>query len=159
MRIRHIFFFFFFWSEIRKVLSKISKEKGCKVLDEWIKPCEKHLHWSATSTLSDNGRVIWAKFKSFLSHVVNKHAGLEDALFNKCAHGIIEPRKWLKTGMFCTQFLSYSIHDSVLKNCLISAFCKACRFCLTLAYQAHNWRYFFPHRYCCIWQTICSLDK
>ena len=33
---------------------------------------------------------------SFLSHVVNKHAGLDDALFNKCAHGVIEPRKWLK---------------------------------------------------------------
>ena len=47
---------------------------------------------------------------------MNKHAGLEDRLFKKCAHGIIEPRKWLKAGIFCTQFLSYSIHDSVLKN-------------------------------------------
>ena len=104
MRIIYIlFFFFFFLTEIRKVLSKISKEKGCEVLGEWIKPCGKHLHWSATSTFSGNGRVIWAKFKSFLSHVVNKHAGLEDPLFNKCAHGVIEPRKWLKVGMFCSQ--------------------------------------------------------
>ena len=125
VRIIYIFFFsfFFFWTEIQKVLSKISKEKGCEVLGEWIKPCEKHLHWSATSTFSGNGRVIWAKFKSFLSHVVNKHAGLEDPLFNKCAHGVIEPRKWLKVGMFCTQ-LCIEIHDSVLKNCWISAFCK-----------------------------------
>lgn len=35
-------------TEIRKVLSKISKEKGCEALAEWIKPCERHLHWSAT---------------------------------------------------------------------------------------------------------------
>ena len=84
------------------------------MLGEWIKPCEKHLHWSATSTFSGNGSVICAKFKSFLSHVVNKHTGLDDALFNKCAHGVIEPRKWLKVGMFCTQ----------LENCWVLAFCS-----------------------------------
>lgn len=105
--------FSFFWTEIRKVLSKISKEKGCEVLGEWIKPCEKHLHWSATSTFSGNGRVIWAKFKSFLSHVVNKHAGLDDVLFNKCAHGVIEPRKWLKVGMFCTQLCIAYVYMTV----------------------------------------------
>lgn len=83
----------FFETEVRKVLSKISKEKACEELEEWIKPYVKHLHWSATSTFSGNGRVIWAKFKSFLSHVVNKHTGLEDPLFNKRGHGEIQPRK------------------------------------------------------------------
>ena len=85
-------------SEIRKVLSKISKEKGCEVLQEWIKPCENHLYWSVTSTFSGNGKVSWAKFSSFLSHIVNKHSNIPDALFNKCFHGAIHPRKWLKVG-------------------------------------------------------------
>jgi hypothetical protein len=39
--------------------------------------------------------VILAKFLSFLEHIVNKHENLNDALFNKCAHGEIEPREWL----------------------------------------------------------------
>ena len=79
----------FFETEVRKVLSEISKEKACEELVEWIKPCVKHIHWSATSTFSGNGRVIWAKFRSFLSHVVNRHTGLEDPSFNRCAHGEI----------------------------------------------------------------------
>ena len=82
------------------MLSKISKEKGCEELADWIKPCERHLFWSATSTFSGNGKVIWAKFKAFLSHVVNQHTNLDDPLFNKCAHGDMEPRKWLRVGMF-----------------------------------------------------------
>ena len=85
-------------AEIRKVLSKIAKTKGCEELAAWIKPCERHLHWSATSTFSGNGRVIWAKFKAFMNHVVNKHNNFEDPLFNKCAHANLEPRKWLRIG-------------------------------------------------------------
>jgi len=30
--------------EIRKVLSKIGKEKGNEDIQEWVKPCEKHLY-------------------------------------------------------------------------------------------------------------------
>ena len=88
-----------FVSEIRKSLTAISKLKGCEVLEEWIKPCKRHLYWSATSTFNGNGHVIWAKFKSFLSHEVNKHSGFDDPLFDKCVHRDIQPRKWLKTGM------------------------------------------------------------
>ncbi|XP_068712164.1 uncharacterized protein [Montipora foliosa] len=113
-KIIHYFDIWHLKKKIRKVLSKISKEKGCEVLGEWIKPCEKHLYWSATSTFSGNGRVIWAKFKSFLSHVVNKHAGLEDPLFNKRAHGTIEPRKWLKVGTVAYDKLSAALTNNAL---------------------------------------------
>ena len=88
--------------EIRKVLSKIAKEKGFEDLAEWIQPCVKHLHWSATSTYDGNGLVIWAKFKAFVSHV-NEHADLGDPLFSKCAHGDIGPKKWLQRGM-CVKY-------------------------------------------------------
>lgn len=30
-------------TEVRKVLSKISKEKACEELVEWLKSCVKHL--------------------------------------------------------------------------------------------------------------------
>ena len=86
--------------EIRKVLTNISKESGGAALINWIRPCENHFFWSATSTLSGNGSVIYAKFKSFLSHVINKHDNLDDPLYNKCNHGEIKHRTWLDKGMF-----------------------------------------------------------
>ena len=89
----------YFKLEIRKVLTKLSKEKGFEVVAEWIRPCENHLHWSATSTHDGNGIVIWAKFKAFMSHIVSKHSDLEDPVFNKCAHGEIGPKKWLIPGI------------------------------------------------------------
>lgn len=85
--------------EIRKVISKLAKEKDCEALNDWIKPCENHLQWSATSTFDGNGSVIWAKFISFLRHITNKHTGHGDPVFNKCAHGDIPARKWLTAGM------------------------------------------------------------
>ena len=89
--------------EIRKVLLKIAKEKNCEDINPWIKPCENHVHWSATSTFNGNGIVIWAKIKSFLNHIINKHSGHSDPIFNKCAHSDnIEPRKWLTKGVYIT---------------------------------------------------------
>lgn len=104
------------FTEICKSLTAISKLKGCEVLAEWIKPCERHLYWSATSTFSGCGRVIWAKFKSFLNHVVNKHSGFDEPLFNKCVHRDIPPRKWLKVGMgIIVNFQWIFIHS---ENCV-----------------------------------------
>lgn len=42
----HIVHYFDIWhlkKKIRKVLSKLEREKGCEVLADWIKPCENHL--------------------------------------------------------------------------------------------------------------------
>ena len=88
-------------TEITKLLHKLTKEKGNEELQPWVKPCERHLYWSATSTLDGNGKVIWAKFKSFLSHIINRHTNLDDPLFNKCAHGDIPDRKWIDPGIVC----------------------------------------------------------
>lgn len=82
-------------SEIHKVLTSVTKESGCTALINWIRPCENHFFWSSTSTLSGNGNVIYAKFKSFLSHVINKHENLDDPLYNRCNHGEIRDRTWL----------------------------------------------------------------
>jgi len=79
-------------------MTSIAKEKNCEELKEWIKPCENHLYWSALSTSSGNREVIWAKFESFLSHVINKHKDLDNPVFNQCAHGDIPHRRWLRSG-------------------------------------------------------------
>ena len=96
-------------SEVQKVLSTIAKESGCEAVAEWIRPCVNHLHWSATSTACGSGRIIWAKFKSFLSHITNKHTGPDDPLFNKCAHGAIHHRRWLLKG----DLLAFTMHEFV----------------------------------------------
>ncbi|KAK3747395.1 hypothetical protein QZH41_012090, partial [Actinostola sp. cb2023] len=71
--------------------------RKCEALKEWIYPCLNHLHWSATTTLCGTGRIILAKFHSFLGHIVNKHENLDDPLFNRCSHGnSIKQRKWLQ---------------------------------------------------------------
>ena len=80
----------------------------------WIRPCENHFFWSTTSTLSGNGSVIYAKFKSFLSHVINKHDNLDDPLYNKCNHGEIKHRTWLDKGMF--KLMQWVLELSVMRN-------------------------------------------
>ena len=82
-------------TEIRKVLTKIGKESNCAEINGWIRACENHLLWSATSTSNGDGKVILAKFLSFLGHIVDKHENLENPLFSKCAHDEIETREWL----------------------------------------------------------------
>ena len=77
-------------------MTKVSKEGRCEEVTEWIKPCGNHFYWSACSDHDGNGTVIWTKFKSFLSHIVNKHDNLDDPLFSKCAHGPgISPHEYL----------------------------------------------------------------
>ncbi len=57
-------------------MQKISKKKGNDCLLEWIKPCANHLYWCATTTLNGDGQVIWVKFESFFSHIIDKHQDL-----------------------------------------------------------------------------------
>ena len=100
--------------EVTKVLAKIAKASGCEAIAEWIKPCRNHLYWSARTTHDGNGEVIWAKFSSFLSHVVNEHENLDNPLFNKCRHiATIQPRKWLDKGNLYMVVLHVFIEHSL----------------------------------------------
>ena len=80
---------------------KIAKESGGEDLVGWIRPAVNHFYWSATSTFSGCGSLIWSKFRSFLDHITNRHKDLDDPVFNKCYHGDdIADRKWLKKGQY-----------------------------------------------------------
>eukprot|EP00795_Rhopilema_esculentum_P016071 gene16071-7421_t len=85
--------------KFQKFCQKAAKEKDMEIIGEWIRPIENHLFRSALTTSYGDGRLIWAKFKSILCHITNKHTGFNDPIFNKCAHdGNISERKWLKPG-------------------------------------------------------------
>eukprot|EP00795_Rhopilema_esculentum_P004196 gene4196-20383_t len=71
--ITHYFDLWHLKKKIHKELTNLAKQNDCKSLEPWVQPCVNHLFWSATSTFDGNGNVIWAKFKSFLSHVIDKH--------------------------------------------------------------------------------------
>ncbi|XP_028412039.1 uncharacterized protein LOC114534767 [Dendronephthya gigantea] len=94
----HYFVIWHLKKKLHKVLTKLDMETDGEELAEWVQPCINHL--CATSTHSGNGRIIVAKFKSFLSHIVDKHDGLDDPLYNQCAHGELTPRKWILPGIY-----------------------------------------------------------
>ena len=93
---------------ISKKLLKASKEKGCKIISDWMKGIRRHLYWCATSTKAGFGALIKAKWMSFMRHVANKHDGHPDVLFTSCNHGELEPRKWIQIGMLFMSSLSYN---------------------------------------------------
>ena len=85
-------------------MKNLVKENEMEIINDWIPITRNPLYCSATSTRDGNGQVILAKFKAFLSHIVNKHTDLPDPLFNKCCHGPnITDRKWLVKGT-CNSF-------------------------------------------------------
>jgi len=49
-----------------------------------------------------------------LSHVINKHSALPDALFNKCGHGMIHPRRWLSAGSVVYEKLCSALTNNSL---------------------------------------------
>jgi hypothetical protein len=94
---------FTYFIGLSKALVKAGKEKECEKINRWRKACIRHFYWSITSSRQHQGDVKYAKFESFLSHVVNEHTNLPNKIFNKCAHSpIVEsdhPHAWLTKGM------------------------------------------------------------
>lgn len=96
---KHFFDIWHMARTISKKLTKASKEKGCAAIGLWIKGVRNHLYWCATSTKQGFQDLIVAKWKSFMRHVANKHLDHPDKLFEKCSHGPLERRKWIKIGL------------------------------------------------------------
>ena len=86
--------------EIKKVLTKLSKEKGCEIIGRWKKACIRHFYWSVISTALNLQDLIVAKFKAFFHHVLNIHTNLPNKLFSKCAHACtVSERAWMTKGL------------------------------------------------------------
>ena len=83
---------------INKQLRKAGEEKGCEIINDWLKGVRRHLYWSAQTTVPGFGDLIVAKWKSTVRHMAGKHEDHPDPLFTSCAHGEIEERKWIPIG-------------------------------------------------------------
>ncbi|CAB3980925.1 PREDICTED: uncharacterized protein LOC107342022 [Paramuricea clavata] len=120
--ITHYFDLWHLIKKVSKVLKKIEKESGCEAISQWIKPCTNHLFWSVTTTFSGHGLVMLAKFKSFFSHIINRHSELPDRLFTKFAHDSnIQDRKWLDEDS-----ITYiKMHAALTKRSLVPGIKKA----------------------------------
>lgn len=95
--------FFDIWHVARSIcksMLKLSKESGCDKIKDWMKGVRNHLYWCVTSTKQGFENMILAKWKSFIRHVSNNHDDVPDSLFAKCAHTVLEPRRWIKIGKY-----------------------------------------------------------
>lgn len=45
----------------KKKLTRLSKERECNILQQWIKSLTKHLYWVASSTPSGHKDLMWDK--------------------------------------------------------------------------------------------------
>ena len=93
---------------LSKKILKASKEKECGILKDRMKWIRNHLYWYALSTNPDFGKLIVAKWKSFIRHVAKKVHGQNDPSFPDCAHDHLEERKWIKIGNFVSNMFSSS---------------------------------------------------
>ncbi|XP_067299120.1 uncharacterized protein [Pseudorasbora parva] len=83
---------------LSKKLEKLSRNKDCKVLRNWLPSIKNHIHWSAMSSTEGADKV--AKWKSLFNHIQNVHVH-EDPAFPRCTHEdrvSRDPNKWLKQG-------------------------------------------------------------
>ena len=116
--------FFDIWHvarSIEKKILKLSEQKGCERISQWIKGVRNHLHWCASSTKQGFKELIVAKWMSLMRHIANKHDSHKTPLFDKCAHGAdIHKRKWIKNRYLLLKVFS----------CLVCEYAKVCNFVL-----------------------------
>ena len=86
-------------NSINKQLRGVNKEKGCEIINDWLKSVRKHLYWSVQTAIPGFEALIVAEWKSTVRHMTGKHEDHPDPLFTSCAHGELGERKWIPIGM------------------------------------------------------------
>jgi solute carrier family 8 (sodium/calcium exchanger) len=81
---------------LKKKLLKLSREKECGLLAEWMRSIINHLYWVAVSTPSAASDVMVDKWLSLSNHIHNRHKH-EGTHFPQCLHPPLK-KKWLKEG-------------------------------------------------------------
>jgi hypothetical protein len=82
-------------------MTVLARKAGMGTILDWIPSLGLHLYWIAT-TSNGNGPLVRQKWLSFLRHCVDIHEG-HGALYPKCMHEALAPRKWMIEGMFAEQ--------------------------------------------------------
>lgn len=94
---RHLYFCNEF-TGIYKKLEALGKSKKSEIVGQWARSISNHIYWCAMSS-DVNGELILEKWMSILNHVCNIHEG-HGQQFQRCEHGDLEDRVWIKRGMF-----------------------------------------------------------
>lgn len=80
---------------------------------EWIAGAQNHLYWAARTAKAGFEDMIEAKWTSFIRHAAGKHENHPNVLFQKCLHDELEPRKWIRIGIYLLA-TSDIFHGSVI---------------------------------------------
>jgi hypothetical protein len=95
-----------------KKVEKVSKQKDCEVIGEWVRSMVNHLYWWIMSTEEDD-ECIKEKWLSLLNHLHNKHKG-HGKIYKECQHGKLHKRKWLKPNTKASDKVSTIIKNQTL---------------------------------------------
>ena len=98
--IKHKYDPWHFVKNIKSKLRPLTQRKGCKILQEWLKPIGNHLFWCSENCGGDPEKLI-QMWKSLLHHVVDKHKfGKTYPKYKRCSHKVYtriaaRKKKWL----------------------------------------------------------------
>jgi solute carrier family 8 (sodium/calcium exchanger) len=110
---RHKFDVWHVAKSFRKKVEKVSKQKDCEVIGEWVRSMVNHLYWCIMSTEEGDDECIKEKWLSLLNHLHNKHKG-HGKIYKECQHGKLHKRKWLKPNTKASDKVSTIIKNQTL---------------------------------------------
>ena len=58
---------------IKKKLARLSTNKDCSIISEWIKSIKNHLYWCSVSAPEGDGSDIVKRWKSIMDHISDDH--------------------------------------------------------------------------------------
>lgn len=99
--IEHKFDPWHFVKNIKSKLRPLTRRKGCKILQEWLKPIGNHLFYCSENCDGDPEKLV-QMWKSLLHHIINKHKFERTyPKYKRCAHKVYsrheaQRKKWLK---------------------------------------------------------------
>ena len=89
------------------------KGKDFQIIREWIAGVQNQLYWDTRTTKTGFEDMIEAKWTSFIRHAAGKHENHPNSLFQKCLHDELEPRNWIRIGIYLLA-TSDIFHGSVI---------------------------------------------
>ena len=124
-------------------MKQTAKEKGLEVIGKWVRAVHNHIYWAATSTTCEFGKLIAAKWSSFIWHVADKHKNHSDNLFPNCIHGnLCENREWIHIGnsiKFCTNRFEICCVIPTTFQILLDEVARIFKVLPISAYLIHHW--------------------
>ncbi|TRY94508.1 hypothetical protein DNTS_003537 [Danionella cerebrum] len=70
---------------LSKKLEKISQDKGCQIVKQWLQSIKKYMYWTAASSQSGEERV--AKWTSLINHIQDVHTH-DNTAYPQCDHPV-----------------------------------------------------------------------